>query len=351
MKIRIYPKTKIFIVAPAGYSSGGPDSLHTLAYYMKTKFNIPTYMVYLPFDKKNPIHPKYKFYNIPYTNFIEDKRKNILILPEICDLLFISKYFNKIRKIIWWLSVDNFYKSIMWLYLTNGYVKSTINYYVKYLGIKETSINNIKKLISPYLKLENIDEISSALIHLVNSYYAKNFLINSGFKNIAELFSCINNKYFKIKYQLNEKENIVLYNPKKGYEFTKKIMDFAKEIRFIPLQNMSTDDVINYLLKAKVYIDFGHHPGRERLPREAAILGCCVITSKNGSANFYEDVPIPDKYKFEDKIENIPVIIERIKDCFVNYNERYKDFESYRERIKNEPKKFEKYINNIFEKV
>jgi len=36
------------------------------------------------------------------------------------------------------------------------------------------------------------------------------------------------------------------------------------------------------------------------------------------SAKYIEDVPIPEEYKFEDKEENIPLIVEKIKDCFKN---------------------------------
>ncbi|MGB9762799.1 MAG: hypothetical protein ACPLW7_02150 [Minisyncoccia bacterium] len=68
-------------------------------------------------------------------------------------------------------------------------------------------------------------------------------------------------------------------------------------------------------------------------------------------AAFFEDVPIPDKYKFEDKVENIPKIIEKIEDCFENFEERYKDFDYYRQVIKNEPIKFLEDLKKIFVKV
>jgi len=141
---------------------------------------------------------------------------------------------------------------------------------------------------------------------------------------------------------------MVVYNPKKGFVFTKKIISMANDIKFVPLINMSRNQVIESLQKAKVYIDFGNHPGKDRIPREAAILGCCVITGKIGSAAFFEDVPIPDEYKFEEKEENIPKIIEKIKDCFEHFEERYKDFEYYREVIRNEPQKFLEDLKKIF---
>lgn len=84
------------------------------------------------------------------------------------------------------------------------------------------------------------------------------------------------------------------------------------------------------------------------MPGESAILGCCVITGKRGSAGFYEDVPIPEEYKFEDKDEDIPNIVNKINDCIKNYNDRYKDFEYYRQFIKNEPKKIIEDLKKIF---
>jgi hypothetical protein len=85
--------------------------------------------------------------------------------------------------------------------------------------------------------------------------------------------------------------------------YLQKIIEFADGIKFIPIRNMMREDVINLLKEAKVYIDFGHFPGPERIPIEAAVLGYCVITGKRGYAGFYEDVSIPNEYKLEDREE------------------------------------------------
>ncbi|MGB9756015.1 MAG: hypothetical protein ACPLXO_03930, partial [Desulfurella sp.] len=48
-------------------------------------------------------------------------------------------------------------------------------------------------------------------------------------------------------------------------------------------------------------------------------VSCLVIIGKRGSAAFFEDVPLPDEYKFENREENISKIIEKIEDCFENF--------------------------------
>jgi hypothetical protein len=111
---------------------------------------------------------------------------------------------------------------------------------------------------------------------------------------------------------------------------------------------MTPEEVANLLLKAKVYIDFGHHPGKDRIPREAAISNCCVIVGKKGSARFQEDVPIKDEFKFEPKKRNIPNIIDKIRHLLDNYEREIKKFEDYKEFILNEEEKFEEDIKRIF---
>ena len=111
---------------------------------------------------------------------------------------------------------------------------------------------------------------------------------------------------------------------------------------------MTRDEVVGLLRKAKVYIDFGEHPGKDRIPREAAISGCCVITGKKGSAAFSEDVAIPEKYKFQDVPSKIPDISGAVRKCLENYDEETRNFESYRDRIRAEESRFDSDLSSIF---
>jgi hypothetical protein len=201
------------------------------------------------------------------------------------------------------------------------------------------------------------DYRNDPLLKTADFYMTNTFRGMQWFKELNPMYylsEYLNPEFLKTQPTLSKKEDLVAFNPKKGATFTKKIISFAKKkrkferVEFIPIINMSRSEVINTLLKAKVYIDFGNHPGKDRLPREAAILGCCVITGKRGSAAFYEDVPIPDEYKFEDIEENVPSIVEKIYDCITEFDRRYKDFENYRKIIKYEPQKFIEDLKKIF---
>lgn len=352
--IKIYPNTKVYIVAPATTATGGPELLHQLAYHLIKDFNINAYIYYIPSNHPEPVHPEYKDYKIPFVREIEDSVNNVLIVPESYKGLILLTHFKNVKKVIWWLSVDNFYMSIIRRSKINFFFRRKINsLWETFFGYELFDITEIALKSKKFKYFELPDFVKKADYHLVQSYYALNFLQgkNTELQKIYYLSDYLNEKFLKIQTDLSKKENIVVYNPKKGFTFTRKIIKSAKDIKFVPLVNMSREEVIKTLQKAKVYIDFGNHPGKDRIPREAAILGCCVITGKRGSAAFFEDVPIPDEYKFEDKKENIPQIIEKIKDCFENFEERYKDFDYYRQIIKNEPQKFIEDLKNIFVKI
>lgn len=343
--IKITKNSKIYIYTPANACTGGPEYLHQLGKGLKD-FGHNVFMYYIPTDNPVLVHKEYKHYEIPFTNKVDDEEDNIIIVPELYNYIILLKDINKAQKIILWLSVDNFYVSY---FLTKnkilGIIIRIINKITKHV-IKKTIINLNNLALKKNINYNLIEKLNINL-HLVQSEYAKQNLQDNGIENIKYLFDYIKNDYNTIN-KYNIKENTVLFNPKKGVEFTKKIIKKAPQINFIPIENMSHNDVIELMKKSKVYIDFGNHPGQDRIPREAALYGCCIITGKKGSAFYFKDVPIPDKYKFEDKEYLIPQIIKTIEQCLKDFDFESKNFNFYRNIIKNSKIEFDEQLKNIF---
>lgn len=332
--IKLDKNAKIYVLCPAYSKTGGPELLHQLVKKLND-LDINATITYFDIreEDKNYRNSEFDIYTDKYSlvNEIEDKENNVLIIPEILNSIHISKKFKKIQKIIWWLSVDNFLK---------GY---GISKPLKILGIKAY----IKMFFKGKILL-NFGYIRKIQYHLCQSYYAIDFLKNKKIKNISYLSDYINKSFLETNNENVAKEDIILYNPKKGLKFTKKIMEQSKELNWVPIQNLTTKQVRELLLKSKVYIDFGNHPGKDRFPREAAMCGCCVITGKRGSANFYEDVPIEAEFKYEDKQKNIPKIVEKIQQTVKYYDKEKVKFNNYITFIKNEERQFEEDVKKIF---
>lgn len=324
--LNITEESKIYVACPANSATGGPELLHQLVFEL-TKIGRDAYMFYYNCKEENPVHSAYEKYNNKFVDEIDDDVTNVLIVPEV-NIGIIYKY-KDAQKVIWWLSVDNYYKRF-----------DSKSWYKKLLKITYAKIFNQKYSF----------DSNDGVYHFVQSEYAYQFLKSKKINKIVYLSDYLNE--FFIKEQLEnitqEKEDIVIYNPKKGIDFTQKLINEANDLKFIPLQNMTREEVAETLSKAKVYIDFGNHPGKDRIPREAAISGCCVITNKQGSAKYFKDVMIEDAYKFEDNFENIKAIIKKIKECFTDYKTHTKNFDLYRKKIKNEQNVFIEEVKNIF---
>ena len=320
--MKVYSDTRIYIVAPAGRATGGPELLHQLCFHLRNDLKMDAYMFYQPEDREDPVHPAYRKYAVPYVTKIEDSEKNILIVPEVVGLMRVIDNYERIRKVIWWLSIDNFYISKLendsvikgWRgrlnYLAHMFLKREI------FELPEIAMEKHKDY-----ELINDETVSSAYMHLAQSHYAMNYLKRHGIKNVEYLSDYLNEDFLKIKTDLKNKEDIILYNPHKGYKFTSILMKKARELNFKPVINMTRDEVIRELKRAKVYIDFGNHPGKDRIPREAAILGCCAIVGKRGSASG-PDVPIPDEFKF-DTGKDMGGVIKKLLDCLENFEENH----------------------------
>jgi hypothetical protein len=339
----ITSKTQIYIGCPAYAATGGPELLHQLTYSLKTN-GLNAKMFYFPI-MKNPIHPEYVKYGVDYVEQIEDIEDNILIVPETKIDIFES--YKKVQKILWWQSVDNFYTKLF----SKSFYGKVLKQYNKIFKILHLELIDITYPIAEYSSNYhfNLDELRDIKLHLVQSEYAKQHLLSKGFDNISYLGDYLNDDFIAIaKDQKDIKENIVVYNPKKGYRFTKKIIQKSPQFQWIAIENMKREDVIKLLQKAKVYIDFGNHPGMDRIPREAAIMGCCVIVGKRGSGSFYEDVTILDEFKYVDIDSNIEEIVKKIGNCLSVYEEEVNKFETYREKIKAQKIAFDNDVKSIF---
>lgn len=329
--MRLYPDSKVYILCPSNTASGGPELLHQLCSQL-IKFGVNAHMFYYQggasFNPAAPVHDFYRKYHLPYTFNAEISARNIFVVPEVSGLYLDGM--KNFQRVLWWLSVDNYINS----------VASTIGN------------RKFNALAEPMPKVFYFNAADADIDHWAQSEYARQFVKLNGVpeQRIYMVEDYLNQAFLSRAAQidLSRKENIVVYNPRKGFEVTQQLMKLAPDIDWRPIQNMTPAQVQELLAAAKVYIDFGNHPGKDRIPREAAISGCVVITGKRGSAGNDIDINIPAEFKFDERTADTRNVIAKIREVFDAFDNAYAKQADYRARILDDKNRFAHEVAEAF---
>ena len=311
--------TKFVVVSPAGATSGGSECLHQFGRAIaRTGADIS--MHYLgdgPGQRKSA--GWFAHYGLPVLDELIDEAGQVVVFPEVLTKATIG--FTKSRCVIYWLSVDNFFRR-----KRVNVVRDLIN---------TLNLRRYRLFMSQMRRFE----------HLSQSHYATAFLTSHGLESVF-VGDYLNDDFLEqSKHSIldaSHKLDQVCYNPAKGAKHIEELSRLDRSLKFVPIRNMTSSEVIECLRVSKVYIDLGMHPGKDRIPREAALMGCCVVTSKLGSAANDVDVPIDKDFKFDiGNYSDIPNLIGRL---FADYSLFAKRFASYRSQIEAEKENFH---NNV----
>jgi hypothetical protein len=365
-KTKPFPQTKvskIYLISPPNVRTGGPEAMHQLCDKINSINNtqskdhteknpnrndgVTAYMLYLeekngtfqhiasakPLKAYSTIYPHLKVasptwdqeHNQP-SQSNNDYNDSLLIWPEVWTHL-IDTCTTNFQHAIWWLSVNN---------------------------------NNGK-----FTQWERQD-----LLHLCQSEYAKQYITQhlNTTANVTQRHVLSMTEYIPTRAVLHydssnaggthnnmTRDLQVLYNPLKGMHYTDEIRKRSdKKIIFTPIgggpngrERISYEQVKMMLHRAKIYLDFGPHPGMDRLPREAALADCIVITNREGAAGFDKDVPIPDAYKIGDF--HVERIHKLLMECIQSYEKKKQDFDTYREWIKSQEDQMNKCVSDLID--
>ncbi len=321
-------RKKIFVCSPTAVT-GGPELLHQLVHELRN-IGRAAYITYYPFEEKLECPTPYRRYDVPQAK-LSDDLDALVIVPETAT--WIARPLKKAKVMIWWLSVD--------YYFARTGDSKIRDFIWHFYGLVHPHDFSKRKIPLFFMK---------KYVHLAQSEYARLFLESIGIdsKLLTDYLSRdhINEERAMT---LNSKRNVICYNPRKGNGRSSILIKKYPEFEFIPIQGLSAGGVCDLLESSKIYMDFGNHPGKDRMPREAAMAGCCIITGRRGSAANKVDVPIPDEYKLNDMDHEYLSGFGRLaQDIFENYEKHNVNFSNYRRLILGERGIFKRQVKEIF---
>ncbi len=314
------PYGTIYILCPANVRTGGPEASHQLGrtlidlghdarmIYVRAATDVPLSGEHRTIPViEAPMPADYARYGVPISWEIVDHPNNALVFPEIWPEM--ARHFSNLTPYLWWLSIDNGLPAV--------------------------------ERFGGFAAFESV-----RCEHLSQSYYGVDYLARRGIVAIP-VFDYTSPDHAGAPPDGTPRENRVLY-PSRGKWFTQWLRRWAPDLAWQEITGFTPAEVRALFQTSKLYVDFGSHPGKDRMPREAATHGCCIITGRRGSAGNAFDVPIPERYKFRDSRLNVPKIVGAIRATLSDYDQRIAGFATYRRIIAGEASEFLAQVARAF---
>ncbi len=272
---------RIVVLAPYAKRSGGPEACHQLVdCLIRLGFSAELWLLNeseveqlvqareqgMEFRNANvqaqarvsPVE-EYQQYQCPAFHASKVGDDVIFVLPELYLLLL--PLFRGMPCMVWWLSVDN-------ALISMGYM-------------------NLNHLRQP------------TVTHLVQSAYAARFVAALGLK--SQYLSDYTVVSREIVPALAERPTSVALvgGSKVLLDLTEleRILRLDQGIDVRVIHGMSRSEVYGCMRNARVLADFGKFPGKDRMVREALLLGCLVATGSDGAALGEDDFSLPSIYR------------------------------------------------------
>ncbi|CAN7356283.1 hypothetical protein LJR225_002140 [Phenylobacterium sp. LjRoot225] len=270
---------QVVIFCPTGVT-GGPEAIHQLSHALNaigvrcSLVHIgPTNTVRVAGGKliaMEPPHPgvlqAYAEYAPQVPAEIPVDANTLLIFPE--GLAWLQHRFVGCGVAVWWLSIDNFFRA---------------------LGADDDEDADVvlRRVLG-----------RADLIHLHQSVYARDWLRERGVEQLYDLADYTSTAFTAAPARSPSPSPAISYNGAKGSDLAADFFAANPQFDALPLRGYSRGELRAIFRARRIYVDFGHFPGKDRLPREAAVSGSVVFIHRHASGDCYDDFPLPDLFKF-----------------------------------------------------
>lgn len=251
----------IYIFALHGVATGGPEATHQLsAALIEQGFDARLLYFQWPDLAKGPLAEmpaytsfaeEYARYKVNLARQAPDEDGAVIVLPE--TLAHLVPFYIKAKVLVWWLSVDNAFGALSGVNLN----------YLRRPNVYHASQSQYAAKFCEALQLNHIGMLSDYTVDLTE--YADPLPIHERPKIVA----------------FNARPDKVIADIP---AIAAEIHALDPDIRFVLIHGMSRPEIAAVFAAARVYVDIGNFPGKDRLPREAASMGCRPILGARGAA-------------------------------------------------------------------
>ena len=193
-----------------------------------------------------------------------------------------------------------------------------------------------------------------SLLHFHQSCYARSYLLEQGALQVIPLYDYVERSYQLSSAMAAEKaaaaaagRSVALF-PRKGAELAQVFSNGAPDLPYRLIDGMTRGQVGEALAGSSVYIDFGHQPGKDRVPREAALAGNVVFLHEKGAGAHFGDYPVDRDYCFTLRDVHSGALRARVQEALRDYPTHLARQAPLRQRIVLERQEFDLQVATAF---
>lgn len=262
----------IYLLCLHGVRTGGPEAIHQLSDALIEQ-GFDARMVYYTWNQiaaleaakpqsayffgERPVpYAEYERYRVNIADSAPNSPDCIVVLPE--TLCHLAPKFDKATVLIWWLSVDNAFGAL-----------------------SKVNLNELRR--------ENVH-------HAWQSHYARDFIRALMLAEAAPPLSdyTVDLRQYADPMPWEDRPLLVLFNT--NYKvvadwrgIVAKVADLDPEIECVPVGG-TREGIAAMFARARLYVDLGSMPGKDRMPREAVLQGCQSLVSFYGGGTDLMDI-------------------------------------------------------------
>lgn len=307
---------RVWIYYPRGVRTGGPEALHQLCDSLREQGQ-EAFLVPWPKTLSSERVPAYRTYNAPEVMRPKVGELDAVVLPESWSAS--THQWRNATVFRWWLSVDNSYPfraEMTWrsrkVTLTRRRSPTLVAAVAAELALRPATVHRYR-----------------SHRHLAQSHYAADF-VRTRLREVAAPVS----DYVTVP--LRDTPNVIKHRPvisfnaaKSGRQIERVQLQASQDIEWLPIGGMQPEEVAAALSRSHVHLDLGRQPGKDRMPREAALSGAITLIAGTGAGADPVDFPLPEEHRISltgDLATNAAEVLAFVLDDLPGHHLRQRDF-------------------------
>jgi hypothetical protein len=275
---------RISIFFPQGVQTGGPEALHQLCGELR-QLGYDAVLVPIPGTESAPRCPDYDRYNVAFAPFVSDGEGDVIVFPEFWILPL--KFPGKAQRVCWWLSVD----------FSPLFDAELVYRRRQILKPLTPAPFLLAKCAFEGIGRRRLAKSLRDARHIAQSHYAAAF-VHDRLGVPVEIVSDYTTAPSRTEMKEVGRTPRIAFNPAKGAKLAAEVQaPLQDEVEWVPIRGMSREQVLEALRTSDIFLDTGHQPGKDRLPREAAASGAVVLLLEVGAGADALDFDIPAHHK------------------------------------------------------